>query len=591
MLHTKRNNVLGAIGRKVRRPVVVMMAALLFSAVAPAWAQPSVSNAGLYQSRQQDTLKHQRDQLQQIEQSKPFVLDEEESGEPVSRTPSSPVGVKCIPIERIDISGNAALTAKELSEGLKQYEHRCLTPLELDDVRRDVTLQYIGKGFLTTKVYFGEQRLSPRRQNTLKLTVVEGKVEDISSDVLSDSELWTLFPDKSGVLNIRDLEQMQDHLSRLNTIRTSVDVAPGSVLGTSRIDVKGNRAFPLEVGVEYNNDGQKSTGRHRAVWEVSYDSPLGMADKLSLSGEKSLDDLNDEGSLENLGVSYSIPFGWWLLSYTYQTQEAKVPLSVANVLEFENTGKSTFQQLRFDRVVQRDGNGKTSVMGGVNRVESDNFIENIKLDLSSFDLTEAVFGLSRSGYLGNARYYSSLNWAKSINDLGADHENAEQLGDVELSYDRYNMAGSLLYPWFVAENSYITYETLLVAQYSDDLLPNPVKFSAGGSASIRGFRDQLASSSTGVYSRNQASFVHRPQAIAGWVGMIDSAYVGVGYDIGYAKGELYNDDYSGRLSSVSSTMGLKGGGLSLEITYAKSLDHPGGFKDEDPLYFKLGYDI
>ncbi len=162
---------------------------------------------------------------------------------------------------------------------------------------------------------------------------------------------------------------------------------------------------------------------------------------------------------------------------------------------------------------------------------------------------------------------------------------------MRLSYDRFNLAGSLLYPWFIDKNAYITYETLLVAQYSDDVLPSPVKFSAGGSASVRGFRDQLTSSSTGVYSRNQVSLVHRFHAADGWESLVDSAYVGLGYDIGHAKGELYNDTYSGRLSSASSTLGLKGGNLSLEITYAKSLDHPEGFRDEDPLYFNLRYDI
>lgn len=580
-----------SVGRKAYRPLLSMTFILLLTVSASVWGQSTAGSNSLYQSRQQDLLEHQRHQLQQIEKSRSFTTGKRK--EEKSETPSEGQvdAARCIPVERVEISGNVALTRQELRDGIGHYEHRCLTLSELNEARRDLTLRYIDKGFLTTKVYFGEQQLSPRRWNTLKLTVVEGKIEKVSSDILSDSELRMLLPERRHALNIRDLEQLQDQLSRLDSVTTSVDIAPGGALGTSRIDVKGTRDFPLELGIEYDNSGQASTGRHRAVWDLSYDSPLGLADKLSLSGEKSLDGVNDQGELTQVGGRYSIPFGWWLFSYTYQEQEARVPLRLADVLAFDNTGKSTFQQLRLERVVQRDGNGKTSVMGGVNKIESENFIENIKLDLSSFDLSEALLGLSRSGYLGNGTYYGSLNWAKGINALGADHDNAEALGDVRLSYDRFNLAGSLLYPWFIDKNAYITYETLLVAQYSDDVLPSPVKFSAGGSASVRGFRDQLTSSSTGVYSRNQVSLVHRFHAADGWESLVDSAYVGLGYDIGHAKGELYNDTYSGRLSSASSTLGLKGGNLSLEITYAKSLDHPEGFRDEDPLYFNLRYDI
>ncbi|MCK1825830.1 hypothetical protein MX655_09770 [Pseudomonas aeruginosa] len=73
------------------------------------------------------------------------------------------------------------------------------------------------------------------------------------------------FPGRAGeLLDLRELEQLVDQLSRLPSRQAQLELVPGSEVGGSRVRLKGERDKPWRVSATRNNDGDVSTGGGRS---------------------------------------------------------------------------------------------------------------------------------------------------------------------------------------------------------------------------------------------------------------------------------------------------------------------------------------
>ncbi len=212
------------------------------------------------------------------------------------------------------------------------------------------------------RAYLPQQDLA---SGTLRIIVVEGRLEGLDSSALaSPRELTMSFPGRTGeLLDLRELEQLVDQLSRLPSRQAQLELVPGSEVGGSRVRLKGERDKPWRVSATRNNDGDVSTGEQQMGLGLDWDSPLGLADQLNLRANR--DAVTDRWRhSDSQSLFYSLPWGWWTFTYGYSQSDYRTR-NEASGFPFKLDGDSRSHQFRAERVLHRDGVSKTAMSLGL----------------------------------------------------------------------------------------------------------------------------------------------------------------------------------------------------------------------------------
>ena len=458
---------------------------------------------------------------------------------------------------------------------------------QLNEVLKVITDRYLAKGLVTSRAYLPQQDLS---SGNLKIQVVEGKLESLKgaqSSGITDRQLAMSFPGKQGdLLNLREIEQMVDQLNRLPSNQAQMELAPGKAVGGSDVLVKNTPQKPWRVGLSRHNGGQRSTGEQQWGASLDWDNPLGLADQLSLRGGH--DAVSDhQKTSRNSMLNYSLPFGWWNLTYSYTESEYR-SRAEANNFKFKQTGDSQSHQLRLERVVHRDALSKTSLSTGVAYLRTNNFIEDSKLALSSNRLSEAQFGINHGRRIGSAFLNIDLGMQDGIGAFDAQANHNPRHGQADARYRKYTATVSYLYPFKLWGES-LSFSSLMTGQHSEDVLFSPQRMSLGGQSSIRGYKDQMLSGDSGGYWRNDLRW-SRPVTWA-WLQPVLSEYgASLGYDQGVISRDRYNAEQHGRMSSNSVELFARGKNVAASVTFAHSLERPAAITErEAPIYFRMDF--
>ncbi|HCT8843396.1 TPA: two-partner secretion system transporter TpsB1, partial [Pseudomonas aeruginosa] len=193
------------------------------------------------------------------------------------------------------------------------------------------------------RAYLPQQDLA---SGTLRIIVVEGRLEGLDSSALaSPRELAMSFPGRTGeLLDLRELEQLVDQLSRLPSRQAQLELVPGSEVGGSRVRLKGERDKPWRVSATRNNDGDVSTGEQQMGLGLDWDSPLGLADQLNLRANR--DAVTDRWRhSDSQSLFYSLPWGWWTFTYGYSQSDYRTR-NEASGFPFKLDGDSRSHQFR-----------------------------------------------------------------------------------------------------------------------------------------------------------------------------------------------------------------------------------------------------
>lgn len=553
------------------------LALLCLSPLTLAYAAPTPGDTDLIRERQDRLLEEQRRHLEE--------LKDLPGKEAKPTQPTAPADTRCFPIKTIELKGADSLSANERERLLKPYIGQCLGVPQLNELLKVITDHYLDKGLVTSRAYLPQQDLS---SGHLQVLVVEGRLEGLKSTEgsgLSEQELAMSFPGKpGGLLNLREIEQMVDQLNRLASNRAQMELTPGQNIGGSQVLVNNTPQKPWRVGLSRHNDGQKSTGEQQWGTSLDWDSPLGLADQLALRGGH--DAISDhQKTSRNAMLYYNLPFGWWNLSYTYSQSEYRA-LAQANGFNFKQSGDSQNHQLRLERVIHRDALSKTSLNTGLSYLRTNNFINDSKLAESSNRISEAQFGINHGRRVGNAFVNLDLGVQQGIGALDAqgDHEPGPGLPDAR--YRKYTATLSYLHPLQVWGESF-SFSSLMTGQRSEDALFSSQRMSLGGLSSVRGYKDQTLSGDSGAYWRNDLRW-SRPVTLA-WLRPVFAEYgTSLGYDQGVIRGNRYNGDQHGRMSSNSLELFARGEHLNASVTFAHSLERPDALTErEAPIYFRV----
>lgn len=549
---------------------------LLSAAYSYAEALPLQSPADRNQARQQQerVLQEQRQRLQELQQL---------PGVQPSAPAQTPADERCIEVRSIRLLGANLIDSPARARLLAPYQGRCLGVAQLNELLKSVTQFYLDRGYVTSRAYLPEQDLS---DGELEVLVVEGRLEGIdSSAIASERELAMSFPGEVGEpLSLRELEQLIDQLGRLPSRPAQLELLPGKEVGGSRVQLKGEPGKPWRVGLNRHNDGDVSTGEQQWGASLEWDSPLGLADQLSLRGGG--DTVSDHWQHSaNQSLYYSLPYGWWTFSYSY-SQSYYRTLNEANGFSFETDGDSKTQQLRGERVLHRDNVSKTAASLGISQVHTRNYLEDSLIDVSSQRLTESQLGFNHGRRVGGAFVNVDLGWQQGIGALDAQHEGTPRGGQPVARYNKYSLTASYLQPFQLWGES-LSFDSLLNAQRSEDVLYSPQRISIDGLSSVRGFKEQSLSGDSGGYWRNQLRW-RRP---VGWEPLrpfVQEYGLAFAYDMGMIRSERYNPVQRGRLSGNAIEFNARGPNMAASVTFARSLERPDAIeRQEHPVYFRL----
>ncbi|RMR78617.1 Hemolysin activator protein [Pseudomonas coronafaciens pv. striafaciens] len=535
---------------------------------------------------EQDLIRDRQDRLLEEQRRRLEELKDLPGKQTTPTTPATPADTRCFTINRIELKGADSLSPAERDALIKPFQGKCLGVAQLNELLKAITDHYIDKGLVTTRAYLPQQDLS---KGDLQVLVIEGKLENLRSDAasgLSDRELAMAFPGKQGeLLNLREIEQMVDQLNRLPSNQAQMELTPGQAVGGSDVVVKNTPQKPWRANLSRNNEGQRSTGEQQWNVGLDWDSPLGLADQLSLRGGHDAVSDHQQASHNSL-LSYSLPWGWWTFSYMYSETEYRSQAE-ADGFKFNQDGDSQNHQFRAERVIHRDSVSKTSLNAGLAYLRTNNYVEDSKLALSSNRITEAQFGINHGRRVGSAFVNIDLGMQQGIGLLDAQGNHDPGPGEADARYRKYTGTISYLHPFQLwGEN--LAFTSLATGQRSEDVLFSPQRLSLGGSSSVRGYKDEFLSGDSGGYWRNEIRLT-RPVALD-WLRPVFTEYgVAAGYDQGVIRNDRYNGQNHGRLSSNSLELFTRGQHVAASVTFAHSLERPDVIEREAPIYFRMDF--
>ena len=545
-------------------------------------AAPTPGDQDLIRDRQNRLLEEQQRRLQEL-QDLPGKADKPQA-------PATPADTRCFPIKTIELKGADSLPAPDRERLLKPYIGQCLGVSQLNELLKVITDYYLGKGRVTSRAYLPQQDLSTGH---LQVLVVEGKLEALRSaegSTVTDRELAMAFPGKVGeALNLREIEQLVDQLNRLPSKQAQMELTPGKQIGGSDVVVKNTAQKPWRASLSRNNDGQKSTGEQQWGAGLEWDSPLGLGDQLMLRGGH--DAISDhQKTSKNTMLYYNLPWGWWNFSYTYSESDYRT-YGVTDGFKFKQDGDNQNHQLRAERVIHRDDVSKTSVNVGLAHLRTNNYILDVRTAPSSNRLSELQLGVNHGRRIGSAFVNLDLGMQSGIGLLDAqaqDERDPAGRRQPNARYRKYTATVSYLQPFSLWGESF-SFSSLATGQRSEDPLFSPQRMSLGGSASVRGFKDQLLTGDSGGYWRNEVRWA-RPVTLD-WMRPAFAEYgASVGYDQGVIRNDRYNDNVHGRVSSNSLELFARGKHVSTSVTFAHSLERPGVVTErEAPIYFRMDF--
>ncbi|MGH8355510.1 MAG: ShlB/FhaC/HecB family hemolysin secretion/activation protein [Pseudomonas sp.] len=545
--------------------------------IAPAFAETiqTPGDRDLIRERQERLLQEQQQRLEQLQQLP--------GQPPTEAAPAQPQEGRCFAIQRINLKGASLLGETDRAALLKPFAGQCLGSEQLNALLKAITDHYLARGHVTTRAYLPQQDLA---DGELEVLVVEGKLEGLDeSAVASRRELAMGFPGETGeVLQLRELEQLVDQLGRLPSRRAQLELVPGEQVGGSRVQLKGQRSKPWRVSLARHNDGEASTGEQQWGLGLDWDSPLGLADQLSLRG--GLDALSDElRHSDNQSLTYSLPYGWWTFGYSYSQSYYRNQTEGVG-FRFVSDGESRTHQLRGERVLHRDALSKTAVNLGVSHLRTRNYLDHELIEVSSQRLSEGQLGFNHGRRIGSAFVNLDAGWQHGIKAFDAQDEGHPRGGEPVARYHKYSLTLSYLQPFQLGGESF-SFDSLAYGQKSEDVLFSPQRISLGGLSSVRGFKEQSLSGDSGGYWRNQLRW-RRPLGWAPLQPWLQEYAVALAYDVGVIHGGRYNAELRGRLSGNAVEFSARGQHLAASLTVAQSLERPDAIpRQEHPLYFRV----
>ena len=203
---------------------------------------------------------------------------------PAVQTPESRPD-RSVYIRQIAVTGSTAFSPEEISEITSGYENRRLTMVDIESLRRELTLLYVNQGYINSGAVLPDQEVT---NGLLSLQIVEGKIAKIEitgnkwfkNEYLSDR----LALDAGTPVNIIPLQNRLQLLQQDNRIRLlHAELLPGDNPGQAELQVDVEENSPISTWVALNNYQSPSVGAERGLFNLTDQNLTGIGDIFSFT--------------------------------------------------------------------------------------------------------------------------------------------------------------------------------------------------------------------------------------------------------------------------------------------------------------------
>lgn len=444
-----------------------------------------------------DVIQNQQQQRLQQDQQQRDALTQAHQVE-LQKTESAPASGPCFEINQISLQQASLITPDTQKRLVAPYINQCLSLDRINQLVRAISEWYVQRGYITSRAFLTEQNLS---HGTLNITVLEGKLEAIHLQGASARQLNMAFPTRAGrILNLRDIEQGMEQINRLRTTPVQIEIIPSSQPGYSIVNLTSTPEFPLTLGLNMDNSGQRSTGIGQLSGSLVGNDLLGVADRWFVSGGRS-SAFSDWRDAQNFQAGVSVPYGYGLLDYSYSWSNYHSRFN-ANSFDWYSNGDNISNRLSGSWVLFRNGQIKTGVQLGLNHYASHNWLNQTLLQSSSRKLTSLQIGFNHTQKIagGVATLNPMLSRGMPWFDAESDKGKSDDFPKAE--FRKWSVSSSFQRPvtqkmWWLSS---------FYAQWSPDRLYGSERLTIGGENSVRGYKEQYLSGDVGGYLRNELNY-------------------------------------------------------------------------------------
>ena len=510
----------------------------------------------------------------------------------------------CFNIKNVELVGeDANMFKSSLSSALKSIGFRsrqCIGANSINAILGATGNEIIRNGYVTTRVVANPQDL---KSGKLELTAIPGRINDIRFEQtptvdtnVERANSFNAMPIKKGdILNLRDIEQGLENFKRVPTVNADMQIVPSQEKGYSDIVIKwSQKDIPIRLNLSLDDAGSSSTGKYQSGITLAVDNPLRLNDIFYFSyggdvaGYDKVSVLTPSGAIDsmtgnsdNWSMNYSVPYGYWLLSFNENRYDYHSAVAGANQI-YDYNGHSKNRDISLSYLFRRNSTGKSSIyLKGWERF-SNNFIEDGEVTGQRRKTAGYEIGLSHREQAGNTVWNFGSSFRKGTGARGSLPAPEEQFSEGTSRMEIITADVSVFTPIYSLP---FTYEGSIHAQYNATPLVPQDRLSIGGRYTVRGFDgDYTLLADRGAIWRNTLSYSYLANHQI--YGAIDGGYV---------------DGQSAKLlvgrTLIGAAIGARGqfsvgGNLSYDIFAGIPIYKPDNFETKDiTLGFSLNYAI
>jgi len=418
----------------------------------------------------------------------------------------------CFELKKFILQGDDAkqftFAMRPVTQGKYNLIGRCIGVQGLNQALDLIQNKMISHGYVTTRMLLPQQNIA---SGEIKLQVIAGKVDQISfaEGTSKRAHKFNALPVKSGdILNIRDIEQGLENFKRVPTVEADFKILPSAQRaepGYSDLELAWQQSKPYRIHLGVDDAGSDSTGKYQGTATLSLDHLLTANDLFYGSYNHDLGG-GDQGERGTDGyyLSYSIPFQYWLFSTSYSQSDYNQTVAGANQ-SYEYSGKSKLISADLSRIIYRDAKRKTTASVGGWYRESQNFIEDVEVEVQRRKTGGWKASLDHTEYLANATLTGNVTYKRGTGAFNAMRAPEEDFGEAYTHAGILQANASLQVPFKVGQQS-LQYVAEWRTQHSKKPLTPQDRFSIGNRYTVRGYDgEQTLIADNGFLVRNEIS--------------------------------------------------------------------------------------
>lgn len=484
-----------------------------------------------------------------------------------------PIESPCFDIKTVQLKGNTLLARDDIEHIIVPYKGQCLGKNGVNQLMAKLTTAYIDHGYITSRVYIPPQDLTT---GILEFIVIEGTLENFSINNNSAQDrrkLWWAMPPQSGnYLSIAEIEQGIDQINRVPSANAKMKLWPGRETGATHIQVLNTTQDEFRGNLEWNNEGQASTGKQKIRFGMDADNILGINDTWGFNYIGSKD-------TNALTLNNSFPFRDWTFSLSHSYSE------YLNILPGNTDlfGQSNTSTLGTDYLVYRNGKRKINWSTSLTVRRSERRLLGVELAPQKLVPFRTALNLSENLPWGFYSLETGIVHGTKLFGASKDASNIQR-EEPKAQFNKLDGRFTLVVP-----SAWLSYQTSLAFQLTNDLLYSSEQIHIGDKSTVRGFDTTAASGEKGLYWRNDFNF--NSHTLVSNLGLATAApWLRYGslftfIDVGWVEPKLIKR--ADRAAGTGLGLKINYNDISASITWSKAVESPVKRNSNEAVYASL----